>query len=68
MNRLHLRFRFVSPRGDFIDMMDIRRTTKDPNRALMVNREQADNCLKLYPELAGFLIQEVMPSKTQVLR
>lgn len=68
MNRLHLRYRFVNGREEFVDMMDPRRTTKDPNRALMLSMEQVDNCLKRYPELKGFKVQEVVKSNSQVLR
>lgn len=49
-------------------MMDPRRTTKDPNRALMLSMEQVANCLKRYPELKGFSVQEVVKSNSQVLR
>lgn len=68
MNRLHLRYRLINPKGHFVDMMDLRRTTSDPCRALMGTQEQIGNCLKRYPELKGFSVQEVVKSNNQVLR
>lgn len=68
MNRLHLRYRLINSKGHFVDMMDPRKTTRDPNRALMLSMEQVDNCLKRYPELEGFKVQEVVKSNNQVLR
>lgn len=67
-NKWHLNQRFVSPSGLFASMFDLTKTTKDPNAAWMGTKEQVDNCLKLYPELRSFQIQEVVPSKEQILR
>lgn len=67
-NKWHLNQRFVSPSGLFASMFDLTKTTKDPNAAWMGTKEQVDNCLKRYPELEGFEVQEVVPEKAQVLR
>lgn len=68
MNKILMRFRFVNVRNEFVDMLDLRKTTRDHRRALMLNKEQVENCLKLYPELRSFQLQEVIPEKQKVLR
>lgn len=60
--------RLVNARGEFVHFIHLDQTTKDPNTALMATQEQIDNCLKRYPELRGFAVQEVIKSKGQVLR
>jgi len=60
--------RLVNARGEFVHFIDLTQTTTDPNKALMANQEQIDNCLKRYPELRAFRVEEVVKSREQVLR
>jgi hypothetical protein len=66
VNKLHLRFRFVTPTEHFVHFMDLTKVTKDPNEALMVNMDQVANVRRLHPELRAYKIQEVVKENRTV--